>query len=124
MSIHIKFMRGLRVVKAVRQQKNKQKDLLKAGLSQLCESSTVNADSLLAACDMLKLNNTIDKSEKSVVSADSDIVAGMNSSSSLSDDDIAGFNSLSVGLLNAETLSFAVASVLSRTNALLMSEEL
>lgn len=84
----------------------------------------VNADSLLAACDVLELYNTVDKSEEGVVSADADIVAGMNCGSSLSDDYVAGLYSLSVGLLNAETLCFAVASVLGRTNALLMSEEL
>lgn len=50
----------------------------------LCESSTVNADSLLAACDVLELYNTVDKSEEGVIGSDTDIVAGMNCGSSLS----------------------------------------
>ncbi len=84
----------------------------------------VNADSLLAACDVLELDSTVDQSEQGIVLADSDIVAGMYSGSSLSDDDIAGFYSLSVGLLNAETLGFAVATVLGGADALLVSEKL
>lgn len=49
----------------------------------------MNADGLLAARDVLELNNTVNKSEESVVSADTDVLAGMNRGASLSDDDVA-----------------------------------
>ena len=84
----------------------------------------MNADGLLAARDVLELNNTVNKSEESVVSADTDVLAGMNRGASLSDDDVAGFYSLTVGLLDAETLCFAVASVLSRADTFFMSKKL
>ena len=72
----------------------------------------VNADSLSAARDVLKFDNAVDERVQRVVSADADILAGMYRGSALSYDDVAGFNSLTVGLLHAQTLSFAVASVL------------
>jgi hypothetical protein len=84
----------------------------------------MNADGLLAARDVLELNNTVNKSEESVVSTDTDVLAGMNRGASLSDDDVAGLDRLTVGLLHAETLSFAVTSVLSGADALFMGEKL
>ena len=49
---------------------------------------------------------------------------GVNGSSSLSYDDIAGKNSLSVCLLYAKALRLTVTSVLGRTDTLFMSKEL
>ena len=48
----------------------------------------------------------------------------MNSSASLSDDDIAGDNGLTVGLLNAKSLGLGITTVLGRTYAFLVSKEL
>ena len=84
----------------------------------------MNADGLLAARDVLELNNTVNESEEGVVGADTDVLAGMNRGASLSDDDVAGLDRLTVGLLHAETLSFAVTSVLSGADALFMGEKL
>ena len=49
----------------------------------------VNADSLLAACDMLELNVSVNKSEQSVVLAYSNVVSSVDCCSSLSEDDVA-----------------------------------
>ncbi len=84
----------------------------------------VNADLLLATCLVLKLYLTIDESEEGMVGAHADVVAGMNSCASLSDDDIAGDNGLAVGLLNTKSLGLTVTTVLGRTYAFLMSKEL
>lgn len=84
----------------------------------------VNADGFLAACDMLELDSTVNKSEQGIILADSHVVAGVNRSASLADDDIACLYSLTVGLLNAKTLCFAVTAVLSGADTLFMSEKL
>jgi hypothetical protein len=73
---------------------------------------------------VLELDLTVDQSEEGVVGAHANIVAGMNSGASLSDDDIAGDNGLTVGLLNAKSLGLGITTVLGRTHALLMSKEL
>ena len=46
--------------------------------------SSINANFFLAACYVLELNGTVNKSEKSIVSADTNICAGMNLCSALS----------------------------------------
>ena len=48
----------------------------------------------------------------------------MNVCTSLTNDDIASLNELTLSSLNAESLSLRITAVLSRTNTLLMSEEL
>ena len=88
------------------------------------ESVGVNADLLLATSLVLELDLTVDQSEEGVVGTHTDVVAGMNSGASLSDDDIAGDNGLTVGLLNAKSLGLGITTVLGRTHALLMSKEL
>ena len=84
----------------------------------------VDADLLLTASLVLELDLTVDQSEEGVVGAHADVVAGMNSGASLSDDDIAGDNGLTVGLLNAKSLGLGITTVLGRTYAFLMSKEL
>ena len=73
---------------------------------------------------MLKLYLTVDKSKKSIILTDTNVVTGMDSCSSLSYEDVAGENCLTVSSLNAKALGFAVTTVLGRTDTLLMSEEL
>jgi hypothetical protein len=85
---------------------------------------SVNADLLLALRLLLKLNLTVDQSEQSIVRTDTDILAGVNCGASLSDDDIAGDNLLTVRLLYAKALRFAVTAVLGRTDTFFVSKEL
>ena len=53
---------------------------------------------------MLELNHTVDQSEQGIIATDADIVAGADSGASLTDDDVAGQDSLTVSLLNAKSL--------------------
>ncbi len=90
----------------------------------ICVLRAVYANGLLAASNMLELDGTVNESKQGVILADADIVAGMYSSTSLADDYVTCLYSLTVGLLNAKTLCFAVAAVLCGADALLMSEKL
>ena len=73
---------------------------------------------------MLKLNLTIDQSEQGVILAYANVFACANCGASLSDDDVAGYNGLTVCFLNAKTLGLAIATVLGGTDTFLMSKEL
>jgi hypothetical protein len=52
------------------------------------------------------------------------VITGANSGASLSYYDIAGYNALSVSFLHTKSLRFTITTVLGRTNAFFMSEEL
>lgn len=84
--------------------------------------SSVNADLLLTAGNVLKLDLSADESEQSIIRSATDIVAGMDLGASLANDNVACEDCLTVCLLYAESLGLAVASVLSRTDTLFMSE--
>ena len=84
----------------------------------------VNADLLLILGLLLELNLAVDQSKERVILTDSNVVTGMDGSSSLSYDDISGKNSLSVSLLYTKALGLTVTSVLGRTDTLFMSKEL
>ena len=73
---------------------------------------------------MLELNNTVNECEESVVRSDTYVSTGMNLSAALSNDDVAGDNGLTVSLLNTKMLGLRITSVLGRTYALLVGEEL
>jgi len=73
---------------------------------------------------MLKLYLTVDKSEQSVILTHANIVAGADSRSSLTYDNVAGYYCLTVSLLNAQALGLAVTAVLSRTYTLFVSKKL
>jgi hypothetical protein len=88
------------------------------------ESVSVNAYLLLRSGLVLKLNLTIDQSKQGVVLAHANVFAGAYSGTSLSDDDVAGNNCLTVSLLYAKALGLTVTTVLGRTDTLLMSKEL
>jgi hypothetical protein len=94
--------------------------------SSFCKANSlsVNTDLLLALGLLLELNLTVNQSEQRVIGADANVVTGMHGSASLSDDDIAGADTLTVRLLNAKALRFAVTAVLGRTDTLLVSKEL
>ena len=57
---------------------------------------------------MLEFYFAVNQSEKGIIGASADIVAGMNFGSPLSDKDIAGKNRLTVGFLNTDALRFAI----------------
>ena len=84
----------------------------------------VNADALLVACNALELDGTVNQSEKGVILADADTGTRTAVGSSLSDNDIASNNGLTVGLLDTESLRIGVTAVLGRTDTYLMSKEL
>ena len=84
----------------------------------------VNADFLLRFGLMLKLNATIDESKKGVILAYANVFACANRGSSLSYDDVAGNNCLTVSLLYAKALGLTVTAVLCGTDTFLMSKEL
>ena len=88
----------------------------------LCLS--VNANALLAASLHLELNSTVDQCVKGIVGAFANAHTGMDVSASLTNDDVAGNNCLTISLLYAKTLGFAVTTVLGRTYALFVSEKL
>jgi hypothetical protein len=73
---------------------------------------------------VLELNFSVDKSVKSIIGTDTNILSGMNVSTSLSYDDVTCGYYLSFGLLNTKTLGLAVTTVLGRTYTLLMCEKL
>ena len=88
------------------------------------ELVSVNANLLLVLCLLLELNLSVNESKKCIVLADTDIVAGMDSSTSLSYDNVTCKHGLTVSLLYAKALGLTVTAVLGRTDTLLMSKEL
>ena len=85
---------------------------------------SVYADLLSAACDMLELNAAVNQCKESIVGSATYIVAGMDLCASLSNDDVSCDNCLTVSLLNAESLTFAVTSVLCGTYTFFMCKKL
>ena len=73
---------------------------------------------------MLELNGSINECKKSIIGTDTYIVAGMDLSAALSNKNVTSKYSLTVSLLYTETLGLGITSVLSRTYALLVGEEL
>ena len=72
----------------------------------------------------LELDLTVNQSKQGVVAADADIVAGMDVSASLANQDVASQNELTVSALHAQTLGLGVTAVLGGAAALLMGKEL
>jgi len=86
--------------------------------------SSNNFNTFLVACNALKLNCAIDKSEECVIFADANACAGMYVSASLANDDVACDYAFAVIFLNAESLRVTVAAVLCRTNTFFVSKKL
>ena len=72
----------------------------------------------------LELDGAVNQSKQGVVAADADIDAGMDVGASLANQDVASQNELTVSTLNAQTLCLGITTVLGRTAALMVSEEL
>ena len=84
----------------------------------------VNADALTILAPTLETNDAVRLSEQGVVRADAHVGTGMDVGTTLTDQDVAGQNELTVGTLNAQALGLGVTAVLGGANALLVSEEL
>ena len=75
------------------------------------KSVVVNADLFAVFAVTLKLNLTVDKSEECVIRTLAYIVAGVDVCSTLTNDDGAGVDKLSVASLCAESFGFGVTAV-------------
>ena len=84
----------------------------------------INADLFARFAVALKFNGTVDKSEESIIGADADIVAGMDFGASLSDEDVACENELTVSSLGAESLGFGITAVTGWTHTFFMRKKL
>ena len=84
----------------------------------------VNADALTILAPTLEADDTVSLSEQGVIRADAHVGTGMNVGTTLTHQDVAGQNKLTVGTLNAQALGLGVTAVLGGANALLVSEEL
>ena len=82
----------------------------------------VDRDLLAVLAQALETDNTVRLGEQGVVSADAHVGAGMDLSSALSDEDIAGQDELTVCSFRSKTLRLTVAAVLGRTHTFFMSE--
>ena len=85
---------------------------------------SVNANLLLILGLLLELNLACDQSKQGVVLADANIVAGMDGSTSLANNDATCRNGLTVSGLYTKTLRLAIAAVFSITYAQFMREQL
>ena len=80
------------------------------GVVFFCCLLSVNAYLLLIRFGF-ELHFAVDKCEQSVVAADADVVAGMNGSTPLTDENIACKHKLTVAALYAQTLRMRISAV-------------
>lgn len=90
----------------------------------LFRSSLVNRNLFPIFAQTFKTDHAVRLGEQGVVAAAADIHTGVNVGAALADEDIAGQHVLPVGPLGPQALALGITAVLSRTNALLMGEEL
>lgn len=86
--------------------------------------NSVNANSLAITANSLELDLAVNLSKQGVIRSDSDVLAGMDVSSSLANENVSGEYKLAVSSLYAKTLGLGITTVLGRTDSLFMSEEL
>ena len=82
----------------------------------------INADLFFVSAHALEFNHAVFESEERIVSADADVVTGMDLRASLADENASRKNGLPVLTLYAEAFRIAVSSVVRRTRSLFMSE--
>ena len=82
----------------------------------------IYADLLFVSALALELDNAVLESEERIVSADADIVTGMDLRSALTDNDAAREHCLPVLTLDAEALCLTVTAVVGGTRSLFMRE--
>jgi hypothetical protein len=85
---------------------------------------SVYANLLLVLGLCLKLDLTVDQSIDGMILTETNIVTGPDGSATLTNDDVACDNGLTVCLLDTKSLGLTVAAVLGRTYTLFMSKEL
>ena len=85
---------------------------------------SVYANLLLVLGLCLKLDLTVDQSVDGVILTETNIVTGPDGSATLTNDDVACDNGLTVSLLDTKSLGLTVAAVLGGTYTLFMSKEL
>ena len=95
----------------------------------LCLNHILLRDRIHAALGLLlalalEANHAVHQGEQGVVAAAAAVGAGMNVGAALTLQDVARQDELAARTLRAEALGLAVATVVGRTGALLMSEEL
>ena len=84
----------------------------------------VHADLFLILAHSLETHDTVDQSKEGIVLAAAYVDAGMDLGASLSDENIARENELTVRTLRTESLRRTVSTVSRTTYALLVSEQL
>jgi len=85
---------------------------------------SVYANLLLVFGLCLKLDLTVDQSVDGVILTETNIVTGPDGSATLTNDDVACDNGLTVSLLDTKSLGLTVAAVLGGTYTLFMGEKL
>ena len=94
------------------------------GVLSVILSLGVNRNLLAVLAQSLKLYYAVSLSEKRIVRALAYVLARVDVSSSLTNEDVAGQYELTVSSLDAESLGFGISAVLGRTHTFLMSEML
>ena len=84
----------------------------------------MNRCSLAILAHSLVSQDSIFQSEQSIVSADSYVQTGMNSGSTLSVEDVAGLDKLSVCSLGTQSLGIGITAVLGGAHSFMVCEEL
>lgn len=72
----------------------------------------------------LKAHNAVYQRKKGIIAANAAVIAGMNVCSALTIQNVPCQHELAVRAFRAQALGFAVAAIMGRTGALLVSEEL
>ncbi len=85
---------------------------------------SVDADLFSAADHRLKLNNAVSKCEECIVFAYTNVCAGMDFCTTLTNEDIACENELTVCSLSTKSLGLGISAVLCGTNAFFMCKKL
>ena len=78
----------------------------------------------LLLAQALEADDAVHQRKQRVIAADAAVGTRMDVGAALTVEDVAGQHELTVGALGAQALGLAVAAVVGRTGALLMSEEL
>ena len=82
----------------------------------------INADLFFVSAHALEFNHAVFESEERIVSADADVVAGVDLRAALANDDTARKHRLPVLTLYAEAFRVRVSAVVRGTGTLFMSE--
>lgn len=99
-------------------------DLKPAQHSSDCFFNRINGNLLLVASFSFELDSSVYECIQRIILADANIGTGMDTSASLTIQDIAGLNDLTVRTLCAKALRFRITAVLGGTDTLLMCEQL